>query len=82
MHKKQKYGISLSSAQKHLHEWMEAELQVTTHQSYQLGSKNLTMADLDAIRRTIDYWSQQVEKLKRQESGGRNRVIRVIPRDY
>lgn len=81
--KKRTYGITLQEADKHLQEWMEAELEVTTHQSYQLGSRNLTMADLDAIRREIDYWSGWVEKLKVQATtGGRNRIYRVIPRDY
>lgn len=81
--KKKQYGITLEIAQEHLEEWLEAELAVTTHQSYQLDGKHLTMADLSAIRNTIKYWSDKVEELKVQvESGGRNRMYRAVPRDY
>lgn len=77
------YGITLERAQKHLDEWMEAELEVTTHQSYKLGSKTLTLADLDMIGKRIAYWEGKVEQLKAQEaSGGRNRMYRAVPRDF
>lgn len=76
------YGITLEVAQKHLEEWMEAELEVTTHQSYQLGSRTLTMADLGDIRETIDYWEKKVAALlTAQKNGGRGRVRRVVLRD-
>ena len=76
------YGITLEAAQKHLEEWMEAELEVTTHQSYQLGSRALTMADLGDIRETIDYWEKKVAALlTAQKNGGRGRVRRVVLRD-
>lgn len=81
--KKKEYGITLEIAQEHLEEWLEAELAVTTHQSYQIKERHLTMADLSAIRNTIKYWSDKVEELKMQaESGGRNRMYRAVPRDY
>ena len=66
-------------AQDHLEAWMEAELQVTTHQSYQLGSRTLTMADLGEIRKTIDYWNAKVQSLNNSSRGGRTR--QVILRD-
>ena len=76
------YGITLDVAQKHLEEWLEAELEITTHQSYTLRSKSLTMADLSSVRKQIEYWSGMVEKLKVTEStGGRNRAWRAVPRD-
>lgn len=76
------YGITLEAAQEHLEEWMEAELEVTTHQSYQLGSRTLTMADLGDIRQTIDYWEKKVAALlTAQSNGGRSRVRRVVLRD-
>lgn len=81
--RKRKYGISLEDAQKHLDEWLEAELKVTTHQSYQLGGKSLTMADLGKIRETIDYWDNKVAELEAlEQSGGRGRMYRIVPRDY
>ncbi len=72
------YGITLDTAQDHLEAWMEAEMMVTTHQSYQLGSRTLTRADLGEIRKTIDYWDAKVKSLS-GTGGGRAR--RVILRD-
>lgn len=80
---KRRYGITLEIAQEHLDEWLEAELAVTTHQSYQLGGKSLTRADLGEIRETIDYWEQKVAQLQAlEQNGGRGRMFRVVPRDY
>lgn len=39
-------GITLKIAQKHLNAWLEAELLVTTNQSYTIGSRSLTRATL------------------------------------
>lgn len=73
-----KNSAQLEIAKKHLAEWQEAELEVTTHQSYRLGNEMLTMADLDAIGRRIDYWSAKVAELQR---GGRTRFYRAVPND-
>lgn len=75
-------GISLEIAKKHLSAWLEAELEVTTHQSYTIGSRSLTKADLADIRQQIRFWKNEVERLENiGKRGGRNRVLRVIPRD-
>lgn len=80
---KKTFGITPEIAQKHLEEWLEAELEITTHQSYRLGNQTLTMADLAEIRKEIEYWRQMAEKLAVQErTGGRNRFYHVVPRDY
>lgn len=76
------YGITLETAQKHLDEWLEAELEITTHQSYKIGGQTLTMAELYQVRAEIEYWSGKVEKLKAREAkGGRNRIYYGVPRD-
>lgn len=81
--KKTNRGITLEIAQDHLEQWLEAELELTTHQSYRIGSQSLTLADLDMVGKRIAYWSDMVEKLKaRAKSGGRNRVFHFVPRDY
>lgn len=81
--KKRHYGITLEQAQHHLDEWLEAELVVTTHQSYQLGTKTLTRADLSEIGGRIKFWEEKVAELQAQsESGGRGRIYRIVPRDY
>lgn len=81
--KKRAKGITLEIAQDHLDQWLEAELELTTHQSYRIGNHSLTLADLDMVGKRIAYWSDMVEKLKaREKSGGRNRVYHIVPRDY
>ena len=75
-------GISLEVAKKHLDAWLTAELEVTTHQSYTIGSRSLTKANLSEIRKEIEYWTNEVARLENIEKrGGRNRVYRAVPRD-
>ena len=78
--RKQKTQIEL--ARHHLNAWLEAELELTTHQSYKIGSRSLTKADLGEIRKQIEFWQNRVAQLENAEKrGGRNRVVRVVPRD-
>lgn len=75
-------GITLEVAQKHLDAWLEAEMTVTTGQSYTIGSRNLTRANLTEIRNAIEYWNGKVQKLENlQKRGGRNRIKRGVIRD-
>lgn len=75
-------GINLEIAKKHLDAWLTAELEVTTHQSYTIGSRSLTKANLSEIRKQIEFWQDQVAQLENIEKrGGRNRVFRAVPRD-
>ena len=75
-------GITLEIAQKHLDAWLEAELACTTNQSYTIGSRTLTRADLAEIRNTIKYWAGIVTQLEAaRKYGGRNRTMRIMPRD-
>lgn len=72
----------LEIARHHLNAWLEAELELTTHQSYKIGSRSLTKADLGEIRKQIEFWQNRVAQLENAEKrGGRNRVVRVVPRD-
>ena len=57
-------GITLKIAQKHLNAWLEAELQVTTNQSYTIGSRSLTRADLADIREQIAFWKGRLRSWK------------------
>ena len=75
-------GITLETAKKHLDAWLEAELAVTNAQSYTIGSRTMTKANLAEIRKSIDYWNGKVIALENaQKRGGRNRAYRVVPRD-
>ena len=48
-------GITAEIAEKHLNEWLEAELAVCTGQSYTIGSRVLTRANLTEIRNAITF---------------------------
>lgn len=75
-------GITLETAKRHLDAWLEAELAVTNAQSYTIGSRVMTKADLEEIRKTIDYWNGKVVALENaKKHRGRNRAYRAVPRD-
>lgn len=75
-------AITLETAKRHLDAWLEAELACTSSQSYRIGSRTLTRADLEEIGNRIKYWSGKVDELEAaKKHGGRNRVQRIMPRD-
>jgi uncharacterized small protein (DUF1192 family) len=75
-------GISLSTAQQHLQAWLNAELAVTAAQSYTIGTRSLSKANLGEIREQIKFWQNEVARLENLEkSKGRNRAYRFVPRD-
>ena len=72
----------LEIARKHLDAWLNAELEITTRQSYTIGSRSLTKANLSEIRKEIEYWTNEVARLENIEKrGGRSRIYRAVPRD-
>ncbi len=71
--------ISLEKARQHLDLWLDAEAAIATGQSYRIGSRSLTRADLDMVAQRINYWSHQVNRLERGGSG--MRTFRTVPRD-
>ena len=75
-------GITKKEAQKHLDIWLEAEAQIATGQSYQIGIRMLTRADLASVRKQIDYWNNKVEQAEAVEQNhGRNRTYHFVYRD-
>lgn len=73
-------GITITVARKHLDLWLDAEEKVSRGQSYKIGDRSLTRADLAAIRDEIKFWSDWVDELS-SSSGGGGRVMRVVPVD-
>ena len=69
---------TLETAKKHLNAWLEAELAISTGQSYKIGSRELRRADLKTVREQILFWRNEVARLSRNSN---RRVIRVVPRD-
>lgn len=75
-------AITLETAKRHLDMWLEAETQVAINQSYSIGGKSFTRANLSEIRNQVKYWSDKVEELQNiAKNRGRNRVYRIVPRD-
>lgn len=71
-------GITQKVAEEHLQVWLEAELALASHQSYKIGTRMLTKADLGEVRQTIKYWEAKANQCSRT---GRNRMMRAVPRD-
>lgn len=61
--------------------WSEAYKSIAVGgQSYKIGTRQLTRADLDEVRKQMDYWRNEVDRLER----GRGRGVtlkRVVIRD-
>lgn len=75
-------AITREVAVEHLNTWLEAEEVVATGQSYSIGSRNLTRADLSDIRQEIEYWNDKVSEIDMiAKNKGRNKVRRAVPRD-
>ena len=67
---------------KKLNTWLAAEEAVATGQSYQIGSRMLTRADLKQIREQMEYWAGKLAQAEAEEkNGGRNRAYRAVIRD-
>jgi hypothetical protein len=75
-------AITLEQAREHLDIWLEAETEIAASQSYKIGPRSLTRADLKEVRNQTKFWQGKVNELENVSTrGGRNRVYRVIPRD-
>lgn len=75
-------GITLQQAENHLRAWLDAELKLTTHQSYTFGTRTLTKADLGEVRRQITYWQNICKRLSNiKKHGSRNRLQQFLLRD-
>ena len=60
---------------KKLNTWLAAEEAVATGQSYQIGTRMLTRADLKQIRAQMEYWAAKLAEAEAAETtGGRNRL--------
>ncbi|MBE0470429.1 MAG: hypothetical protein IBX55_13105, partial [Methyloprofundus sp.] len=70
---------TLEEAKSYLQNWIEAEVSVSTGQSYKIGSRTLTRASLTDIRERISFWRAEVGRLESGRKPGA-RVMRIIPR--
>ena len=68
--------------QKKLNTWLAAEEAIATGQSYQIGTRMLTRADLKQIRAQMEYWAAKLAEAEAEDKhGGRNRASRAVARD-
>ena len=73
-------ATNLEEAKEMYRLWIDAEKAVTTGQSYKIGTRSLTRANLSEIAERVKFWRNEVDKL---ESGRRGiRVIRAVPMDF
>ena len=70
--------LDLQTAKTHLQAWLDAELAISTGQSYRIGTRQLNRANLSEVKDRITYWQREVSRL---EGKGSRRVFRAVPRD-
>lgn len=74
--------FSKELCQQKLNTWLAAEEAVATGQSYQIGSRMLTRADLKQVREQMEYWAGKLAEAEAEEKhNGRNRAYRGVIRD-
>jgi len=74
--------FSKSLCEQKLNTWLAAEESIATGQSYQIGTRMLTRADLDDVRKEMEYWATKLAECEAEEqAGGRNRLYHFVPRD-
>ena len=74
--------FSKELCQRKLNTWNAAEERIATGQSYQIGTRSLTRADLEDVRKEMEYWAAKLAEAETEErSGGRNRMYHFVARD-
>lgn len=71
-------GITLAQAEAQLALYLEAEQTVLTGQSYTIGGRSLTRADLAAIQDGIRIWNERATSLG-AGAQGRSRARTIVP---
>ena len=72
--------VTIEEAQENLRMWLDAEKAVATGQSYTIGKRSLTRANLSDIRERINFWRNEVASLESGSQGG-VKLNRAVPLD-
>lgn len=72
--------ITIEEARENLTMWLDAERAITSSQSYKIGTRSLSRADLSMVASRIAFWRNEIEKLENGQRG--LRVVRAVPRDF
>ena len=73
--------VTIEEARANLNIWLEAEKAVATGQSYKIGGRSLTRANLSDITKRIAFWRNELDKLETGAGRGA-RALRAVPRDF
>jgi hypothetical protein len=73
-------GITLEQAQARLQLYQDAEETVLTNQSYTIGERSFTRADLKDIQAGIALWERRVQSLSAAAGSSRGRARTVVVR--
>lgn len=73
--------VTLEEAQENLRMWLDAEKAVATGQSYKIGTRSLTRANLSDIKERIAFWRNEVANLENNTGDGVH-IVRVVPMDF
>lgn len=73
--------FSRTTCQQKLDEYLAAETAVLSSQSYSIGGRTLTRANLAEIRKGVEVWNDRLAAAIRSEALGGGRIFcrRVIP---
>lgn len=72
--------VTIEEAKENLRMWLDAEKAVATGQSYRIGTRSLTRANLSDIVERISFWRAEIARLEEGRCGAR--VMRAVPRDF
>lgn len=83
MSRKARIEARLKEYKSRLELYLKAEAAILDGaQSYSIGSRHLTRADLAEVRKMINTLEDGIDEMEAEVSGGsRRKCIRVIPRD-
>ena len=60
--------FSKELCERKLNTWLAAEESIATGQSYQIGTRMLTRADLDEVRKEMEYWAEKLAEAEAEEN--------------
>lgn len=72
----------LAKIKMRLDQYYEAEMAVLSSQSYSIGGRSLTRANLGEIQTMIDTLEKKYDEIDGLiKTGGRRKAYRIVPRD-
>ncbi len=67
-------AISLEVAQQQLNNWIECSTAIAKNQSYKIGDRTFTRANLDEVNSALLLWEKKVELIKLRGSSLRRGI--------